>query len=294
MIVDEIKKSFSSGTMLTKIIYVNIGLFLLLNIIGVFFFLFATPFDIDSLTRAVFGVPSNLSKLLIKPWTLITYMFTHTGFLHMLFNVLWLYWFGRVFLSFFGEKKMLSLYLLGGLIGAVFYVASYNIFPVFSEAVFLSTCIGASASLMAIALAIAVYQPNYTFHLLFLGPVKIKYIAMFFVFTDILMIGDSNSGGHMAHLGGAFMGYLFAYQYKNKGVDLTRRMTRFLDAFVTFFKPRPKMKVSYKNPRQMSDTEYNYTKKVKQEEIDKILDKIAKNGYNSLSSEEKKKLFDMK
>lgn len=294
MIADEIKKSFSSGSMLTKLIYVNIGIFLLLNIAGVFFFLFALPLETDSFTRSLLGVPSNLSKLLIKPWTPVSYMFTHTGFLHMLFNVLWLYWFGRVFLSFFGEKKMFSLYLLGGLAGAVFYVVSYNIFPVFSQSVFLSTCIGASASVMAIALAIAVYQPDYTFHLMFLGPVKIKYIALFFIFTDLLMIGDSNSGGHMAHLGGALMGAVFAYQYKKKGIDLTRRLSGLLDKLVSLFTPRPRMKVSYRNPKDLSDAEYNYTKKVEQEEIDQILDKIAKKGYDSLSSEEKKKLFDMK
>jgi hypothetical protein len=221
-------------------------------------------------------------------------MFLHTGFLHILFNILWLYWFGRVFLQYFTQKQLTGLYLLGGLMGAVFFLAAYNLFPVFDKIVGQAKILGASASVMAVAIAISFYVPNYSFNLLLIGRIQIKYIAVFFIITDILTIRSDNAGGHLAHLGGALMGYLFASQVRS-GRDLTKGLNRLLDEIVSVFKPRPKVRVTYRKTTETTipkdDLEYNAQKKASQEEIDRILDKIAKSGYDNLSKKEKEILF---
>jgi hypothetical protein len=206
---------------------------------------------------------------------------------------LWLYWFGKLFISYFGNKKFTGLYLIGAIFGAAIYVIVYNLAPAFRSSVIFSTCIGASASALAIAVAISVYEPEYRFNLLFIGPVKIIYITIFFVILDFLSIADSNAGGHLAHLGGAMAGYMFAVQYK-KGKDITKWLNNILDSLFTIFKKTEKnnMKVSYKNTaKNLSDMEYNRIKKEEQETLDSILDKIAKSGYNSLTKKEKEILF---
>ena len=281
---DEIKESFKEGSALTRLIYINLGLFLIIRITNVFYFLAGTPFPfLDWL-----ALPADFSKLASRPWTLVTYMFLHFDFLHILFNLLWLYWFGQIFLQYLSHKQLLGLYILGGIAGALLYSLAYNLFPAFNLERFGSTMVGASAAIMAIVIAIAAIAPNYTLNLLLLGPVKLKYIAIFTIIIDAISIQNSNAGGHIAHLGGAFMGYIFAVQYK-KGKDITSGLNKLLDFLSALFKRKPKMKVSYKKPSD--DKEYNKIKIDQQKEIDRILDKIAKGGYNSLSKEEKDFLF---
>lgn len=288
-IVDEIKASFKSGSMLTKLIYLNLGVFLVIKILAVFTFLLNTNSTTLSLVYWL-SVPADLSLLKFHPWTLFTYMFLHEGFLHILFNMLWLYWFGKIFLQYLSEKQLLNVYLLGGLAGAILYILAFNAFPVFQEVVPNSFALGASAAVLAIVIAISVYVPDYTIQLMFIGPVKLKYIAAASIIMDILSVAGSNSGGHIAHLGGAFFGYLFISRLR-KGKDFTKSFSSFIDSFGNMFSRKPKMKVTHKKP--MSDMEYNVKKASKQEDIDKILDKIAKAGYDSLSKKEKEILFKM-
>ncbi|NOZ45403.1 MAG: rhomboid family intramembrane serine protease [Chlorobi bacterium] len=288
-IIDEIKSSFKSGSMLTKLIYINLGVFVVIKIAAVFTFLIPSDNPGFSLVYWL-AVPADLSQLLHRPWTLFTYMFLHEGFLHILFNMLWLYWFGKIFLQYLSEKQLLNVYLMGGLAGAALYIAAFNIFPVFQNVLPNSFALGASASVLAIVIAISVYVPDYTIYLMFLGPVKLKYIALVSILLDIVSIAGTNSGGHIAHLGGALIGYLFISRLR-KGRDISSQFGIFTGKFLSLFKRKPKMKVTYKKP--MSDMEYNAQKVTKQEEIDKILDKIAKSGYDSLTKKEKEILFKM-
>lgn len=289
-VIDEIKSSFKGGSALIKLLYINIAVFLAVKIIGVIFFLLSVS-PTFSLVNWL-AVPADFHNLLFKPWTIVTYMFLHQEFLHILFNMLWLYWFGQIFLSYFDDKKLLSVYLIGGLAGAFLYILSYNIFPVFSQTLPISYALGASAAVIAIVIATSVYAPNHTIHLMFFGPVQLKYIAIITIIIDIMSIASSNSGGHIAHLGGALFGYLYIVQLR-KGRNITRGFDHFMDKIFSIFKPRPKIKVSYKRPMSdiERDIEYNKSKVEMQKKIDEILDKIARSGYDSLSKKEKEILF---
>lgn len=299
---DEIKQSFKRGSILTKLIYINLGIFLTINIIYILFILInpagISRIEINAYFQTKFltylMVPADISKLIIKPWTIFTYMFLHFNFLHILFNLIWLFLFGRIFLMYLSEKQLLSTYILGGLSGAFLFIFFYNIFPGLTPYVKQSEMLGASAGVMAIAMGICFYVPNYSVYVPLIGPVKLKYIAVFFIITDILQIASYNAGGHIAHLGGVIYGYFFVQQYR-KGRDLGKGLNNILDSIATLFRIRKKrMKVSYKrNVRDMSDMEYNKYKAQTQEEIDRILDKIAKSGYDSLTKKEKETLFKM-
>nr|WP_320118079.1 rhomboid family intramembrane serine protease [uncultured Marinifilum sp.] len=285
-----IKDSFKDGSNLTKLIYINLAVFLLVKILGVFTYFFQySPSQIPFMVYWL-SVPAETGALLSRPWTVFTYMFLHQDFLHILFNMLWLFWFGKIFLSYLDQKKLLSIYLIGGLTGAATYIFAYNIFPVFQDVRFGAYALGASASVMAVVLATVVYAPNHVIKLVFIGPVKIKHIAIFFLITDIISIPNGNAGGHLAHLGGAFYGWLFISQLR-KGKDISSGFNSLMESFFKLFGKKKKMKVSFKNTRTMSDEEYNKSKKINQEELNRILDKIAKSGYDSLTKEEKEILF---
>ena len=219
-------------------------------------------------------------------------MFVHEGFLHILFNLLWLYWFGKIFIQYFTGRTLGSLYVLGGLAGALLYVIAFNTIPYYLD-MGSRSMIGASAAVMAIVMGAAFYKPDLRLNLLFLGQIKIVYIAIFAFILDFMSLSSAtNPGGHVAHIGGAILGYYFAVQYKN-GRDITSWMSKLIDWFVGLFKRRnktPKMKVSHN--RKETDWDYNYRKSSEQEEVDAILDKLKKSGYSGLTSEEKKKLFD--
>jgi hypothetical protein len=219
-------------------------------------------------------------------------MFLHYDFFHILFNMLWLYWFGKIFLEYLNPKKLISVYLIGGLAGGLVYVLAFNLFPAFQESVSQSVALGASAAVLAIVMAISFYVPDYTLYLMFFGPVKLKYIAMATVLIDVLSIRSGNAGGHLAHLGGAFFGFLYATQLQ-RGKDISIGFSRFMDSLFSLFKRRTKIKVEYKRPegRPETDMEYNARRAAEQRTIDQILDKIARSGYDGLSKEEKEMLF---
>ncbi len=287
-IVDEIKESFRKGSVLTRLIYVNLAVFLFIRIINVFFFLMGQEFTLLNWL----SLPADFNQLLARPWTIITYMFLHFGFLHILFNLLWLYWLGKIFLFYFDERKLLGVYLLGGIVGGLFFLIGYNLFPAFTEVLTFSQLLGASASVIAIVVAVAVYAPNHAINLMFIGPVKMKYIGLISVGLYVIGIASSNAGGNLAHIGGAFWGFIYVMQYR-KGKDLSKGINSLIDGIVKFFKPKQKIKVSYKGGGKAGDMEYNRKKNLNQEEINRILEKISKSGYDSLTKEEKEILFKM-
>lgn len=284
---DDIKSPFKTSNNLTRLIYINVAVFLAIWIVSGIGYLMKNT-DLQDITRNILAIPSSLNKLLVKPWTIITYMFTHQDIWHILLNMLWLYWFGKIFLEYMEQRKLVAVYLLGGISGAIVYVFSFNIFPAFTDVVGESVAIGASASVMAVVMAIAAYVPNYTIQFFLIGRIKIIYIALgIFILTSFINL-PVNPGGKLAHIGGAIFGYLFTLNMK-KGRDIGKGINRIIDFFATLFKPRKKLKVTYKKPA--SDYDYNKIKAEHQTKINQILDKISKGGYDSLTKEEKDTLF---
>jgi hypothetical protein len=219
-------------------------------------------------------------------------MFLHFDFLHILFNLLWLYWMGQIFLGYFDQGKLITIYLLGGITGGIFYVAGFNSFPVFAQIVTDSRLMGASASVIAIVAALAIHAPNHTLHLMFIGPVRMKYIALFSILLYVISISSSNAGGNLAHLGGAFWGMIYIFQLR-RGIDVGKGMNRLFSGISKIFKPHPKVKVAYRKPKPADDIEYNRQKNQDKIRMNQILEKISKSGYDSLSKEEKEILFRM-
>lgn len=289
-ILDNVKYRFRQKDILIQLIIINVVIFLLFALVSVFTTLFKVG-NIGTIIDYV-GVSSDVSVLIKRPWTLFTYMFVHDymGIFHILFNMLMLFWFGQIFLSYFNSKNLGSLYVLGGLAGAAFYMLLFNTIPYYVDMGH-HPMIGASASVTAIIFAASFYNPNHRINLLLFGSVKIIYVALFIFIIDFISLGStSNPGGHVAHIGGAILGYLYAVQYR-KGKDITRWITRMIDGIANLFKKKqPKMKVKYK--RTETDHEYNQRRNNDVQEIDRILDKIKASGYGSLTKDEKKRLFD--
>jgi membrane associated rhomboid family serine protease len=271
---------------LIRLLAVNIIVFLAIALTKMLFQLFKMP-DIQSSIIKWLALPSDFHLLLYRPWTVITYMFVHTQFFHILFNILWLYWMGKIFLEYLGTKKLFSTYILGGVTGAFLYILSYNMFPLFRDSAFHPPMIGTSASVLAITVGIATLAPNYKIFLILIGPVALKYIAGVIVLLDLLNLGSADNVAHFAHLGGAIFGFTYIRMLK-KGTDLAAWFTSLIEK-LSFKSRGPRMKVKYSRPRK--DEDFNRDKKMQQEHLDEILDKISKSGYGSLTKEEKDFLF---
>lgn len=293
-IITDLKEAFRRGNVFIQLIYINLGVFAITTLITVLLQLFnrsaANIFELLAL-------PASFERFAMQPWSIITYMFMHSGFMHILFNMLWLYWFGALFLYFFSAKHLQGLYILGGICGGLLYMVAYNVFPYFRPMIEYSTMVGASASVLAIVVATAYREPNYRVQLFLFGAVRLKYLALIVVATDLLFITSSNAGGHIAHLGGALAGLWFAASLK-KGTDMTAWINKLIDGIGALFNKKtwqrkPKMKVHYSSGKgRQQDYDYNARKKNQSEEIDRILEKLKKSGYESLTTEEKKSLFD--
>lgn len=288
-LMDNLKQTYRQGNAVIRLIYINVAVYLLLHIFIIAMKLFTLN---GEFVVTWLALPSDPGTLLYKPWTFISYMFLHQDFFHILFNMFALYWFGKLFLTYFTEKQLFGLYFFGGLVAGLFYVIAYNVFPLFSQLSDVSILMGASGSIMAIIVATAVQSPNLEMRFMLIGTVKLKYIAIVAVLISFFGITSSNAGGELAHLGGALYGYFFIVSLR-RGKDHTRNFNRLMDAISNIFKPR-KLKVKHTaNPgRKMSDAEYNVQKAKKMADVDRILDKIKSSGYGSLTPEEKKKLFD--
>ncbi|MCK9422830.1 MAG: rhomboid family intramembrane serine protease [Bacteroidales bacterium] len=293
---EELKRFFRQGSALSFLIIINVAVWIFIQLINVILFLYNKPDT--SLTSGwilhVFALPASLPLLVSKPWTLVTYMFLHIEIWHLIFNMLWLYWFGKIFMEFLTSRQLLNVYFLGGIAGGLVYVLAFNIFPVFSPIVSASFALGASASVMAIVTAISFYVPTYTIRLLFIGQVKILYLAIILFVFDFFMIPSGNAGGHLAHIGGALCGFIYILVYKTSKASGNFRSS---PSFFTNLKNKFSSKQGSYNRssdhirRPLSDEEYNIRKKENQKRIDEILEKISKGGYDSLTKEEKEFLF---
>lgn len=290
--IEDIKRNYMQGSMLVRLIIINVAVFVLLHVLVLGALLFNV--NGESLLRWV-EVPSDLWLLLKRPWTLVTYMFAHYGLLHILFNMLWLYWLGRIFMEYFSPKQLTGLYLLGGWGGAALYLLAYNLLPYFSTST--GFMIGASASVMAIVVATAVYAPDYKIGLLFLGEVSLKWVAIVTVGIDLLGLEPGNMGASIAHIGGAIVGAAYGLRIK-QGHDITRPVNAVIDALLGLFNGRSLRLPEFKKRRPSKARGVSQSPRpntppdtVSEEELDTILGKIKAAGYDALTDEEKDKLF---
>ena len=251
------------------------------------------------LIRDQLMVPGDIHAFLHKPWTLVTYFFTHDEIFHILYNMLFLYWFGRLIDEYLGNRRLIGLYIMGGIAGGLLFLAMYNLVPYFQNQDGARPMLGASAAAFSVAVGAATLLPNYTFHLLFFGPVRIKYIVFFFIILSIAQSAGANAGGNLAHLGGALMGFGYVKLLQN-GTDLGRPIYWIADGWSNLLKPKPAVKVSYRQRSNASTQASAYVSSTgspssistpDQDEVDTILDKISRSGYESLTREEKQKLF---
>ena len=288
--VNDMKHNLRQSDTLQKLLIANVAVFLLINIVKGLMGLFMMKLENYLDVTTWFAVPASVEVLITRPWTLITYMFLHEDFLHILFNMLWLYWMGKILQEYLGSKKLFSTYILGGISGAVLYIIAFNVFPLFSNVLHSSFALGASASVLAITVAAATLLPDYPIQLFLFGRIPLKYIAIFTIFLDLVSVSGDNAGGHIAHLGGALFGFTYIRQLK-KGTDIAGWFHKLMDNLAVLFRssPRSKMKVKYK--RAVDDEAFVQSKRARQDRVDEILDKISKSGYGSLTKEEKDFLF---
>lgn len=300
---EDIKREFSHGNMVSRLIIANVSVFVL---VWVLYLLLLITLGHSGGHRALFDkfieyfcMPADWKLLLMRPWSLFTNMFLHQEPLHILFNMLFLYWFGRIVGDFIGDHRVLPIYLTGGLAGALLFFVFANVLQIGSFAM------GASAAVMALVVAVGALAPDYMIRLILIGPVRLKYIVAVLLILDLVSIGKNmNTGGHIAHLGGALMGWLFIYNLRT-GHDWSIPINRFLDNLLHFFRSlkgnpgRPGPRVAYRNPvkagaeagRKKNTGAQKEEGLSYQEQLDAILDKIKESGYNSLNDEEKEFLF---
>ena len=291
----DIVQKIKAADVVGRFIYANVIVYVFVLLIALFSVLFNLGGSADVVVRYL-ELPASLPLLMQRPWSFVTYMFLHENFMHILWNMVALYFFGRIFMSFYSVRHFVGVYVMGGLFGALAFVLSYNIFPYFASSVNVTFLVGASASVLAVVVAAAVRSPEYRINLLFFGSVKLSTFAVVTVVISVLMLSGDNAGGNFAHLGGAFAGWFMAYML-NRGRDVTDWVNRPIDWFMTLFKKRggakkKKGRFTYSSSGRNADYEYNARKKASEAEIDKILEKIKNGGYSSLSEAEKKKLFE--
>ncbi len=297
---DEFKSAFQRyNNAHVQLIIINVVVFVAIAIVVVVSRVADVPI-IGDVLKQNFSIHPSFEVFITRPWTLITYFFAHSlaDFFHILFNMLVFYWFGRLFIEYLGSDKLIAVYVLGGLAGGLAYLLMFNTIPYYSSQpvppeilpqYYFPGMVGASAAVYAVVVAIATLIPDYTFFLLFLGPVRIKYIAAFFVVLSFVGTIGINDGGNIAHLGGALIGFIYTKQLQ-AGVNWGSWITATLQFFRDLFKPRPKVKVSYRNEKKQ-EPKKSGKPSVSQAELDAILDKISAAGYESLTKDEKEKLF---
>lgn len=279
-ILQNLKYRFKNAGIVEQLIYANLAVFLLVFITNTFGFLFQSK---SNFLVEWFALPANFNDFLSKPWTIITYGFLHTSFLHILLNLIALFYIGHLFKQYFTSKQLLNFYLLGTLFGGIIFIASYNFFPALQRVADNSVLLGASAGISAIFIGIATYIPNYELKFPLVGYIKLWVLACIWIAIDVIQIPAGNAGGHLAHIGGAIFGFLYVRSASNKELEIFKS---FKDLFKRKEKP---LKTVYKSGNKPPKKNINKTKN--QQEIDAILDKIGKSGYDTLTKEEKEFLF---
>jgi len=280
-IVDDIKRVLGGSNQLSKLILVNAGVFLALNIVLAF------TSDTASITVLSFiGLPAGITEWIFRFWTVFTYMFVHEGFFHLVFNLLWLYWFGRIMADLYTHQRVLETYIYGGLAGGILYILFSSI-PGVPVGSFL---IGASGGVLAVMVATATLMPEYQLNLIFIGPVRIKYIALVGFILSTVLDFNVNTGGKIAHIGGAVYGLYYGMQLR-KGVEITDGLNRFFTGIWGMIQRKPKMRVVHNQQQSQASDHQTMSDQEKQRRTDEILDKISTSGYDSLTKEEKDFLF---
>ena len=281
-ILDDIKLQYRTGGMVQKLLFWNIGLFVLATLVDVglkFSGVAFSYFDYVALS-------SNTSVFMAKPWTILTFNFFHAGLFHLIFNVLILHFSGRLFNTYFTDKQLFGVYLLGGIFSGLTFILMYFVLGK------VSLLVGASGAIMALLIATATYAPFMLLRIPLVGTVKLWHVAFFVLLMDLIQLPLENMGGHLAHFGGALFGFIYI-QLLQKGVDLTKPLSIFLDRLVTVFSPKPKtpFRKIHRNTEKKSVHSYDQNNEMSQKQIDEILDKISQSGYDCLTKEEKEFLF---
>jgi membrane associated rhomboid family serine protease len=295
-IVDDVKREFAkSENALVKIILINTAVFLVLLLLKIILTLSQSS-NVYYAVLDTLKLPASTNEFIHKPWTIFTYFFTHEDIFHILFNMLFLYWFGKLVDEYLGAKRVIALYMLGGIAGGVIYMVLYNVLPYFQSQIQDSRMLGASAAAFSVAVGASTLLPNYTFNLIFLGPIRIKFIALFYIILSLAQSLGENAGGNLSHLAGAVIGYVFIKLLQN-GTDLGKPIYAIVNSWSRLFRKRPSMQVTYRerqvyrNTSVYSSSSSGTIEVPDQIEIDTILDKISRSGYESLTREEKQKLF---
>jgi membrane associated rhomboid family serine protease len=280
---------FKNKDIVFRLILINVLIFLVISIIDVTFSLFNLSENSFNNIWNQLSLSAIPAEVLRKPWTLITYMFMHStsSIFHILINMLMLYWFGKIFLVFLQQKKLLNIYIFGGLCGALVYLIAYQSVPMLRDQPPMLGMVGASASVIAIMIATATLVPDYKIMLLFIGEVKLKYVALIFILIDLISLKGGNSGGHFAHLGGAIYGFLYI-RFIRSNSPLSNFIEKYAGMFTGLFKRKDKTYIKYKKVKSVPKKKPTGTS---QHDIDTILDKIAISGYESLTDTEKEMLF---
>ncbi|WP_405247058.1 rhomboid family intramembrane serine protease [Cellulophaga sp. Asnod2-G02] len=279
-----LRYQFTRLNIAEKLIVVNVALFIITRLVAV---LFGT--SVDALVHW-FELPKDFGTFITQPWSIVTYAFFHGNLGHIFFNMIMLYFTGRIFMNLFGERKFINVYFLGAIFGGLLFMLSYNIFPALTG--LNNSLIGASAAVMAVLIFVCTYTPNQEVRVIFFN-IKLWYLGVTFIVIDLVFIGgNSNIGGRLSHLGGAFIGYLYASQL-TKGRDIGAGFSRMLDSIQNLFTKEKKapLKTVYRKPSSNLKTVAASDKEKHQRQIDIILDKISKSGYESLSKAEKDFLF---
>jgi membrane associated rhomboid family serine protease len=281
-ILDDIKLQYRTGGMVQKLLFWNIGLFVLATLVDVglkFSGVAFSYFDYVALS-------SNTSVFMAKPWTILTFNFFHAGLFHLIFNVLILHFSGRLFNTYFTDKQLFGVYLLGGIFSGLTFIALYFVLGK------VSLLVGASGAIMALLMATATYAPFMLLRIPLVGTVKLWHLAFFILLMDLIQLPLENMGGHLAHFGGALFGFMYI-KFLQKGVDLTKPISVFLDRLVTITNPKPKtpFRNVHRNTEKKSVHSYGQNKDITQKQINEILDKISQSGYDCLTKEEKEFLF---
>lgn len=290
---DKLAQKWRTMPMLLRLVTVNVVLFLLLRIIGAVAMISGHP----GWLNAAFGLlrlPSSILSLATHPWTIVTYMFVQYDVLHLMLNMLWLYWFGMVFVQFATQRSLVALYLFGGLVGALSYIVVANL-PLIGFAS--AGLMGSSAAVIAVTVATAVMAPDYKLNLLFFGEVSLKWVALIMIGIDVIGFSAGNMGGHVSHVGGAVAGFIYGW-YSRRGIDFLAGFNRLIDRLANLSRNLRRRTAAPSRPgfssaRTHSSSQTPSSSKASSDtaRLDDILDKIRRSGYASLTPEERNTLF---
>ena len=267
---DKISSEFKLGSNLNKIIYLNIIFFVIIKVCSSIFFLF--EINTNEFFNKLY-LPAEINLIKLQPWSIFSFMFIHLNFVHLIFNMLWLYFIGNIFLQWLDEKQLIFIYLLGGISGGLFFVLCYNYIPLLQKNIENTLALGASASIFAIMMAITIYKPDHKIQIPLIQKIKLKNITVFLTIYYIVSLSGGNTGGYLAHIGGGIFSFIYMKQLNTSKI------------FKSIFKNSSKFN------EKDSDYIYNQKQNKKNKEIDIILEKISKSGYKSLNKKEKEILF---